>query len=118
MARNGPQFEERIRENEKTNNKFCFLNPTDPYRAYYDHQVKQLREGGTGESFHRTFWTLTRTLEGTDKGISYEDAGKKAEAKADEGAAVAQEVVVKEPPKEPSPLEFLLETPTMLAQDM
>ena len=45
MARNGPSFEERIRENERNNAKFCFLNPNDPYRGYYDHKVARVRDG-------------------------------------------------------------------------
>lgn len=32
VAKNGPAFEVRIRESEKTNSKFSFLNPLDPYR--------------------------------------------------------------------------------------
>ncbi|KAJ3188838.1 splicing factor 3a, subunit 1 [Gaertneriomyces sp. JEL0708] len=45
VARNGGQFEDRIRENEKHNPKFCFLNPSDPYRPYYDWKVTQAKEG-------------------------------------------------------------------------
>ena len=45
VARNGPQFEERIKENEKNNSKFGFLNANDPYRGYYDFKVKELKEG-------------------------------------------------------------------------
>jgi splicing factor 3A subunit 1 len=48
VARNGPSFEERIKENEKMNNKFAFLNQNDPYRPYYDKRVKEFKEG-TGE---------------------------------------------------------------------
>lgn len=45
VAKNGVQFEERIRENEIGNQKFSFLNPTDPYRSFYDHSVMQLQAG-------------------------------------------------------------------------
>ena len=45
VARNGLSFEERIRENERSNAKFCFLNPNDPYRGYYDHKVALVRDG-------------------------------------------------------------------------
>ena len=44
VARNGRQFEERIRENEKSNPRFCFLNPVDPYHAYYQHKIEQINE--------------------------------------------------------------------------
>jgi len=45
VARNGIKFEERIRENEKNNPKFSFLQPTDPYHAYYQHRIKEIQEG-------------------------------------------------------------------------
>lgn len=41
----GPEFEERIRLNEAGNSKFNFLNRTDPYHAYYDHKIKEIKEG-------------------------------------------------------------------------
>lgn len=37
----GVEFEKRILANEQNNAKFNFLNPTDPYHAYY-----RLRVGG------------------------------------------------------------------------
>ncbi len=45
VARNGPEFEARIRDNEQGNPKFNFLNFGDPYHAYYQHKVKDIREG-------------------------------------------------------------------------
>ncbi|KOB76764.1 putative spliceosome associated protein [Operophtera brumata] len=45
VARNGPEFEARIRQNELGNPKFNFLNTGDPYHAYYQHKVKEIREG-------------------------------------------------------------------------
>lgn len=44
VARNGPEFESRIRQNELGNPKFNFLTQGDPYHAYYVHKVKDLRE--------------------------------------------------------------------------
>ena len=38
-------FENRIRQNEINNPKFNFLNPADPYHAYYQHKVKEFKEG-------------------------------------------------------------------------
>nr|XP_047137459.1 splicing factor 3A subunit 1-like [Hydra vulgaris] len=49
VARNGPEFEDRIRSNEATNPKFNFLNPNDPYYAYYLHKLKEYREGDLTE---------------------------------------------------------------------
>ncbi|KAK0152110.1 Splicing factor 3A subunit 1 [Merluccius polli] len=45
VARNGPEFEARIRQNEINNPKFNFLNPNDPYHAYYRHKVTEFKEG-------------------------------------------------------------------------
>lgn len=45
VARNGPEFESRIRKNEMNNSKFNFLNPSDPYHAYYQHKVREFKEG-------------------------------------------------------------------------
>ena len=45
VARNGPEFEARIRQNELGNPKFNFLNSGDPYNAYYQHKVNEFREG-------------------------------------------------------------------------
>lgn len=45
VARNGPEFEHRIRQNEVNNPKFNFLNPADAYHAYYQHKVKEFKEG-------------------------------------------------------------------------
>ncbi|CAB4020848.1 splicing factor 3A subunit 1, partial [Paramuricea clavata] len=44
VARNGPEFQTRIRQNEQNNPKFNFLNTGDPYHAYYQHKVKEFKE--------------------------------------------------------------------------
>ncbi|XP_014252528.1 splicing factor 3A subunit 1 [Cimex lectularius] len=49
VARNGPEFESRIRQNELGNPKFNFLNSGDPYHAYYQHKVKDFKEGKGNE---------------------------------------------------------------------
>ncbi|CAG5115571.1 unnamed protein product, partial [Candidula unifasciata] len=45
VARNGPEFENRIRQNEVNNPKFNFLQPTDAYHAYYQYKVNEFKEG-------------------------------------------------------------------------
>ncbi len=45
VARNGPEFETRIRQNEINNPKFNFLASQDPYHAYYQYKVKEFKEG-------------------------------------------------------------------------
>ena len=41
----GPEFEERIKLNEAGNTKFNFLNRLDPYHAYYQRKIEEIREG-------------------------------------------------------------------------
>lgn len=54
-ARNGPVFEDRIREKEKHNPKFSFLSPNDAYSAFYLWRLHEVREGrGTAVSAGRT----------------------------------------------------------------
>ena len=47
--RAGIEFEIRIRQNEQDNPKFNFLNFDDPYHAYYQHKVREFREGKNEE---------------------------------------------------------------------
>jgi splicing factor 3A subunit 1 len=46
---NPPQFEDKIREGQRTDPKFSFLNPIDPYHAYYRHRMERIAAGDTGE---------------------------------------------------------------------
>lgn len=49
VAKNGPEFESRVKANEVGNNKFMFLNPTDPYHGYYQHKLKEFMENKPSE---------------------------------------------------------------------
>jgi splicing factor 3A subunit 1 len=42
---NPPQFEDKIRENQRQDPKFSFLNPADPYHAYYRHRMDRVAAG-------------------------------------------------------------------------
>ncbi|OSX64990.1 hypothetical protein POSPLADRAFT_1134290 [Postia placenta MAD-698-R-SB12] len=42
---NPPQFEDKIRENQRQDPKFSFLNPADPYHAYYRHRMDKVVRG-------------------------------------------------------------------------
>ncbi|KAL1987743.1 hypothetical protein VTN96DRAFT_2583 [Rasamsonia emersonii] len=54
VARNGPIFEERVREKEKNNPKFSFLNPNDAYAPFYRWRLTEIKEGrGTAVSAGR-----------------------------------------------------------------
>ncbi|KZT28566.1 hypothetical protein NEOLEDRAFT_1175869 [Neolentinus lepideus HHB14362 ss-1] len=46
---NPPQFEDKIRENQRNDPKFSFLNPVDPYHAYYRHRMDKVQRGEEDE---------------------------------------------------------------------
>jgi splicing factor 3A subunit 1 len=39
------QFEVKLRESRRTDPAFSFLNPADPYHAYYRHRLEQAMRG-------------------------------------------------------------------------
>ncbi|KAJ8110929.1 hypothetical protein ONZ43_g5745 [Nemania bipapillata] len=45
VARNGLSFEDRLREKEKNNPKFSFLNTSDPYSPFYLWRLSEIKEG-------------------------------------------------------------------------
>ncbi|KAG6155733.1 hypothetical protein E4U37_000920 [Claviceps purpurea] len=45
VARNGPEFEDRVREKEAQNPKFCFVNPSDAYYAFYRWRLNEVKSG-------------------------------------------------------------------------
>ena len=54
VARNGPAFEDRIREKEKHNPKFSFLSAKDAYFPFYAWRLEEVKEGrGTAVSAGR-----------------------------------------------------------------
>ena len=42
VAKNGPEFERRIVAHNQGNAKFNFLQPSDPYHAYYQHRITEI----------------------------------------------------------------------------
>lgn len=54
VARNGPVFEDRIRDKEQANSKFSFLSPHDAYAPFYQWRLSEVRAGrGTAVSAGR-----------------------------------------------------------------
>jgi splicing factor 3A subunit 1 len=45
VAKNGPQFEQRILTNERNTTKFAFLQPGTPYYPYYQMKLREGRQG-------------------------------------------------------------------------
>ena len=116
VARNGPEFESRIRQNEANNAKFNFLTTTDPYHAYYKHKVTEFREGRATEPG-------TAPLMGAAHGNSMmggaaASAAGTAAAKTTLAAAAASKaepVVLKDPPSE---FEFIADPPSISAYEL
>merc|ERR1712217_226268 len=49
VAKCGPEFEQRVLR-EQNHQKFAFLLPNNPYRAYYEHKVKEFKTGVVEEA--------------------------------------------------------------------
>ncbi|XP_055903860.1 splicing factor 3A subunit 1 [Eupeodes corollae] len=104
VARNGPEFEARIRQNELGNPKFNFLSPGDPYHAYYRHKVNEFREGkDTGQALVPGLKQLSVTTAAQQK--QQELLKQVAE----------QQFIPKEPPVE---FEFIADPPSISALDL
>ena len=69
VARNGPIFEDRIRDKEKNNPKFSFLSPNDAYSPFYLWRLSEIREGrGTAVSAGRVGENAVHAEPETPKG--------------------------------------------------
>lgn len=90
---NPPQFEEKIRENQRQDPKFAFLNSADPYHAYYRHRMDKVVRGEVEEG--------TAPKE-----------GEKVEEKSEEP------VVPLDIGEEPPVPEFILNIPNITAIDL
>ncbi|NXL65202.1 SF3A1 factor, partial [Chordeiles acutipennis] len=104
LPRNGPEFEARIRQNEINNPKFNFLNPNDPYHAYYRHKVSEFKEGKAQEPSA----AIPKVMQ--QQQSAQQQLPQKVQAQ------VIQETVV---PKEPPPeFEFIADPPSISAFDL
>ncbi|KAJ8678963.1 hypothetical protein QAD02_014750 [Eretmocerus hayati] len=100
VARNGPEFESKIRQNELKNPKFNFLNTGDPYHSYYQHKVKEFKEGKGQEP----------TI-GGPKGVPTAAHQKQQEILKQ----VEQPFIPKDPPAD---FEFIADPPSISALDL
>ncbi|KAH9465207.1 hypothetical protein MJO28_006995 [Puccinia striiformis f. sp. tritici] len=93
IAKNqNPQlFEDKIRQREKTDSRFSFLNPDDAYNPYYRHRIEIIKNGGDPSQPASTSKTNPNTSAA---------GGSKSEEDADR-------------PPEPITLEFLIEPSQM-----
>ncbi|RXG56654.1 Splicing factor 3A subunit 1 [Armadillidium vulgare] len=105
VARNGPEFEARIRQNEQNNAKFNFLNVGDPYHAYYQHKVNECR-AGKGEK------EAAPPIGQKQSSVSQQQQLKQQELLR---AAVQESLAPKEAPSE---FEFVADPPSISAFDL
>jgi len=103
VARNGIEFEQRIKQNEINNPKFNFLNPGDPYHAYYQHRVVVIREGKVEP-------------DKPPKALGITEASAKKQSELLKSVTKESERLV---PKEPPPeYEFMADPPSISAFDL
>ncbi|XP_008333387.1 splicing factor 3A subunit 1-like [Cynoglossus semilaevis] len=100
VARNGPEFEARIRQNEINNPKFNFLNPNDPYHAYYRHKVNEFKEGKAQEPSA----AVPKVMQ------QFQQLPQKVQSQV-----IQETVIPKEPPAE---FEFIADPPSISAFDL
>lgn len=60
VAKNGPEFEQRVLADRSNGSKFAFLIAGNPYRPYYDAKVAEFQ---TGESKQNIIRVLTHNVE-------------------------------------------------------
>ena len=101
VARNGVEFEQRIKQNEINNPKFNFLNTGDPYHAYYQYKVDLIREGKVEPE--------------KVKAIDSTTAVAQKQSELLKSVQKEQVIVPKDPPSE---FEFLADPPSISAFDL
>ena len=128
MARNGPEFESRIKINEATNPKFNFLNPNDPYHPYYLHKIREFIEGRAKEATAQppAPGAVAAPATGDQNAAPAATPAPEKEKERTLGfgferrkrmtAASFQELVA--PKEKPAEFEFIAEPPSISALDM
>lgn len=114
------QFEERIRENEKHNAKFSFLNPNDPYHAYYQYKIADTKDGKGKYKNIRPLLLRSHPIHHLLSLLCYVMilASRKAELKEIKVEIKDEGPPPKVPPKEPPKFEFMADMPAISAQDL
>lgn len=112
VARNGPEFEEKIRGNEINNTKFNFLNANDPYHAYYQHKVKEIAEGKESEAPASSMpqSSLTNAIQ-----TNMQNMNLSAKTQESQSRIIEQIIIPKEPPAE---FEFIVDAPSIMPLDI
>lgn len=115
VARNGPEFESRIQQNEQNNPKFNFLKPGDPYNSYYQFKVREIREGGSAVVSNNNVVASQNGELNKSSTKSQQATTNQVQSKLIRSFAEKVQIVPKEPPPD---YEFTIEPPPVLAQDL
>jgi len=114
VARNGPEFEARIKLNEQNNAKFNFLSKGDPYHAYYEFRVKEFQEGkGNTQQSTTANDAAMSALSVKTAAVLIDEAKKKKQSELLK--QVELPFVPKDPPAE---FEFIADPPSISAIDL
>lgn len=116
VARNGPEFEARIQQNEQNNPKFNFLRPGDPYNAYYQFKVREIREGNLSALSTATPVQHPTTNGEANKSTTQQQKSNNVQSKLIRSFAEKVQIVI--PNKPPPDYEFIAEAPSVLALDL
>jgi len=114
VARNGPEFEEKIRGNEITNTKFNFLNPNDPYHAYYQHKVKEIAEGKDTSDSAKNLSGPQASLNNAIQ-ANMQNLNLSAKTADTQSKLIEQIIIPKEPPAD---FEFVTDAPSIMPMDI
>jgi splicing factor 3A subunit 1 len=115
VARNGVEFEARIRRNEMNNPKFNFLNVGDPYHAYYQYKVKEIKEGKTAETTPAAPAPAIKTPSAAAPPPSVSTAQHQ---KQQEILKQFQQEIPQIPKEPPPDFEFIVDPPSISAMEL
>ncbi|THH03808.1 hypothetical protein EW145_g5995, partial [Phellinidium pouzarii] len=91
---NPAQFEDKVREGQRSDPKFSFLNPADPYHGYYRNKMERVAQGEDDE---------------VPTGQEQTEVTEEAVVQPTRGGII---------PLEPTPPDFLLDLPPINAVDL
>ncbi|EKX38582.1 hypothetical protein GUITHDRAFT_41563, partial [Guillardia theta CCMP2712] len=103
VAKNGPQFEQRILNNERNTTKFAFLQSTSPYYPYYQKKLAEARESSGPAA--------PEVASSKPEDNQAEGAGDKKEVSVTIEAKATIEKKQKRPLKEPPPDAYTVKPP-------
>ncbi|KAI1289468.1 Splicing factor 3A subunit 1 [Halotydeus destructor] len=110
VARNGPEFESRIQQNEQNNPKFNFLKNGDPYNGYYKHKVTEFREGAAKPN------EISAPPSTAASQVTQQQQNQSALKSAKQLESLAETpIIIREPPPD---FEFCSEPPSLSAVDL